>query len=125
MPDQDHQKRALAILAAIGQGTIPAHHFTETARWWWNGGLDLPVADFLALLGQLHGQTVEGIHVLPGLIAENGDSLFIEATSHALLHNGTVYDNRYVFRFTFRDSLVDLVKEYSDSAHVNAVFALG
>lgn len=116
---------ARTILSAIATGSIPLDRFTADARWWWNGGIDISVMEFDTLLGTLHAQMADGIHVTPGLIMEAGEHLFVEATSHSLLKNGTLYDNRYVFLFRFAGDRIALVKEYSDSAHVKAVFALG
>lgn len=121
----DRTQRALAILSAIGTGVVPIAPFTSDARWWWNGGLDLPVADFAALLADLHTQTESGIAITPGLILAQDDSVMVEATSAARLTNGRIYDNRYVFLFHFTGDAIREVREYSDSAHVNATFDLG
>ncbi len=118
------ETRARAILAAIATGTMPMAGFTPDARWWWNGGLDISVRAFSALLATLHARTIDGIHVTAGLILEQGDHLFVEATSHGPLKDGRLYANRYAFLFHFRGDRVALVKEYSDSAHVKAMFAL-
>ena len=127
---EDHMQaqktqQALAILNAIGTGTIGLESFTPAARWWWNGGLDLPVAEFRDLLAELTVQTEAGIAVTPGLVIAQGDSVMVEATSHAVLTNGRVYHNRYIFLFHFTGDLIREVREYSDSAHVNATFDLG
>lgn len=122
---EDRTQRALAILRAIGTGSVPLDPFTGDARWWWNGGLDLPIAEFSALLAELHKQTEDGIAITPGLILPQGDSVMIEATSAARLTNGRIYDNRYIFLFHFTGDAVREVREYSDSAHVNATFDLG
>lgn len=118
------KNRAVGILEAIGTGTMPTAPFTDDARWWWNGGLDLALGEFGALLGELHALTESGIAVTPGLILADGDSVVVEATSHARLRSGQVYDNRYLFLFHFEGDAVREVREYSDSAHVNAVFDL-
>ena len=120
-----HKRHALAVLAAIGGGTIPIDLFAPDARWWWNGGLDLPVGDFAALLADLHARTADGISIAPGLILADGDALAVEATSAARLVDGRVYANRYVFLFHFSGEAIREVREYSDSAHVNATFDLG
>ncbi len=119
------EKQALEILSAIGTGLIALDPFTPDARWWWNGGLDLPVAAFRDLLAELHTQTEAGIIVTPGLIIAQGDTVMVEATSYAKLTNGRVYDNRYIFLFHFTGDAIREVREYSDSAHVNATFDLG
>ncbi len=121
----DRTQRALAILAAIGSGSVPLAPFTPEGRWWWNGGLDLPIAEFAALLAELHTQTESGIAITPGLILAQDDSVMIEATSAAQLANGRIYDNRYIFLFHFTGDAIREVREYSDSAHVNATFDLG
>lgn len=120
----DRTQRALGILAAIGTGAVPLYPFTPDAHWWWNGGLDLPVAEFAALLADLHGRTEDGIAITPGLTMADGDSVMIEATSAARLTNGRVYANRYIFLFHFTGDAIREVREYSDSAHVNATFDL-
>jgi ketosteroid isomerase-like protein len=119
------ENSARAILAAIATGAIPLAAFTPDARWWWNGGLDISVREFSALLATLHEQTVAGIHVTPGLILKQDDHLLVEATSHGPLKDGRIYANRYTFLFQFQGDRVALVKEYSDSAHVKDMFALG
>ena len=121
---EDRTQRALAILRAIGTGSMPLDPFTADARWWWNGGLDLPLAEFAALLADLHTRTEDGIAVSPGLILAQDDSVMIEATSAARLTNGRIYDNRYIFLFHFTGDAIREVREYSDSAHVNATFDL-
>lgn len=119
------ERRALAILAEIGTGALSPEHFAPGARWWWNGGLDVPLTEFGDLLARLHGETEAGIAVAPGLVIEGDEVVMVEATSHAALTNGRVYDNRYVFLFAFDGVLVRQVREYSDSAHVLATFDLG
>lgn len=118
-------RRALDILAAIGTGALPQECFTADARWWWNGGLDIPIDEFCRLLAQLHSQTEQGIAVTPGLTIAQDDIVMVEATSHAALTKGGIYDNRYVFLFTFHGDAIHQVRDYSDSAHVLATFDLG
>lgn len=120
----EQKETALAVLKAIATGTIPLDQFTAAARWWWNGGIDISVAEFAGLLETLHAQTTNGIRVMPGLVMEDSEHLMVEATSRAALKNGRIYDNRYIFLFRFDGNRIALVKEYSDSAHVKDVFAL-
>lgn len=119
------EQAALDVLAAIGTGSLPLDRFSTEARWWWNGGLDLPVAEFDALLGGLHLQTESGIAVRTGLVLHGEGTVMVEATSISDLKNGKRYDNRYVFLFHFDGEAIRQVKEYSDSAHVLATFDLG
>ena len=125
MMADDRTERALAILRAIGTGSLPLGSFTNDAHWSWNGGLDLPIAEFAALLAELHIQTENGIAITPGLVLAQDDSVMNEATSAARLTNGRIYDNRYIFLFHFTGDAIREVREYSDSAHVNATFDLG
>lgn len=121
---ESQQATALTILAEIANGRVPPERFRPDAHWWWNGGLDVPVTAFNALLADLHDQMAEGIVVTTGLILSNGDSIAIEATSDGALKNGKHYANRYMFVFHFDGELVREVREYSDSAHVLATFEL-
>lgn len=122
--DEDKQRIALDILGSIARGKLPMEHFTPEAHWWWNGGLDLEVAAFDALLGELHAQMERPIVVTPGLMLHGEGTLMVEATSDGLLKNGKVYANRYVLLLHFAGDAVREVREYSDSAHVLATFDL-
>lgn len=122
---ETNEATALALLAQIGTGALRMDGFAPDARWWWNGGLDVPVAEFAAILARLHAQTTDGIHIVPGLVMTKGDRVMVEATTVSPLKDGRTYDNRYVFLVEIRDGLIHGVREYSDSAHVLATFDLG
>ncbi|MFN3817689.1 nuclear transport factor 2 family protein [Blastomonas sp.] len=123
--DMEIEQSALAVLAAIAKGSVAAGSFTPDARWWWNGGMDFPVAEFDSLLGQLHAQMVKGIVIVPGLVIQQPGTVMIEATTESPLKDGRIYSNRYVFLFHFDGNRIREVREYSDSAHVLATFDLG
>lgn len=116
---------ALKLLADIGTGALDTALFTPDARWWWNGGLDLTVAEFAAILAQLHTQMADGVRIAPGLVLAQGDSVMVEATTKSPLKDGRIYDNRYIFLIHFSGDRIREVREYSDSAHVQATFDLG
>lgn len=120
----DRQDTALAMLASLGTGALDRALFATDAHWWWNGGLDLPVAAFDDLLGQLHVQTSDGIRIVPGRVIVDGDSVMVEATTRSPMRDGRLYDNRYIFLIHFAGDRIAEVREYSDSAHVLATFDL-
>lgn len=55
--------------------------------------------------------------VLHNAYAE-GDTVILEAESHADLPDGRLYNNLYVYIVTIRDGLISAVREYSDTKHV-------
>ena len=115
---------ALATLAQLATGTLSRERFTSDATWWSVTGTTFPLDDFLAILGELHQQTIGGIVLDTGLVIEQGDAVVIEATSDVPLVGGGRYANRYLFLIHFRACLIRQVREYNDSAHVNAAFGL-
>ncbi|MCT2399306.1 nuclear transport factor 2 family protein [Novosphingobium mangrovi (ex Huang et al. 2023)] len=118
------QETALMVLGEIKTGAIDPARFEPDGIWWSNAGFSLSIAEFNGLLGLLHEQTEAGIAVTPGRVLEVDDTVVIEATSHAMLRNGTRYDNRYAFLFRFEDEVLSEVREYSDTAHVFQTFDL-
>lgn len=118
------QDTALEVLGQIGTGTIDPRCFVAEGHWWSNAGIALPIADFNVLLRSLHEKTHSGIAVTPGRVLEIDDTVIIEATSEASLHDGRSYANRYAFIFRFEGDVLREVREYSDTAHVFATFDL-
>lgn len=113
---------ALAMVRGIVSGNVDFTLFTPDAQWWSNAGVFIPLADFNALLGSLHEQTVSGIEVTPGPAHIDGDKVYFEATSQAELKNGKSYANRYAFVVRFDGDLIAEAREYSDTAHVYDTF---
>lgn len=120
----DRQALALKVLEQIETGAVDPAGFQPDGQWWSNAGFSMSVADFNALLGTLHEQTEQGIAVTPDRVLEVDDTVLIEATSHAMLRNGTTYANRYAFVFRFSHDGLKEVREYSDTAHVFDTFNL-
>lgn len=120
----DRRARVLAILDSIKDGRIDETHFAPAAHWWSNGGASFAIADFNALLGQLHDLTEAGIAVSVEEVFEHPDAIIVQATSSARLRRGGEYANRYAFIARFDGNLLAEMREYSDTAHVAAVFAL-
>ncbi len=116
---------ALALLASLRSGALDPARLTADFSWWWNRDLAFPLAAFNDVLGGLHATTVSGVAVSPGLVLAEGETVMIEATSHAPLKDGRIYANRYVFVIHFTGELIREVREYSDTALVIEMFGLG
>jgi ketosteroid isomerase-like protein len=54
-------------------------------------------------------------------IAE-GDDVALEAESYGVASNGKIYNNTYVFLFTFRNGKIVGAKEYMDTQHAHETF---
>lgn len=119
-----NQETALKVLELIESGSVDTALFTSGGQWWSNAGVYFPIADFNALLAQLHAATEKGIRVSPEAVLEQGNIVVIEATSLAALKSGKTYANRYAFVIRFEGSLIGEVREYSDTAHIFDTFDL-
>jgi ketosteroid isomerase-like protein len=74
------------------------------------------------LLGPLFGQLKAGIaSEIEGLTAE-GDVVVAQTAGTAETHDGTPYNNTYCQVIRIRDGKIAAVKEYFDTALVDAVF---
>jgi ketosteroid isomerase-like protein len=76
-----------------------------------------------ALLSEVTSVYENGaLEVTPTAAVAQGDKVAVEATSHAKLKNGKVYQNAYHFLFEFRDGKILSVKEYMDTKHAYDTF---
>lgn len=74
------------------------------------------------LVGPLFGSLQDGIRSdIEALIAD-GDRVVVLSQGHATTHDGTPYNNTYAQVFTVRDGQIVAVKEYMDTALIDAVF---
>ena len=54
---------------------------------------------------------------------EKGDRAFLEMEGHGRCASGEPYNNRYVWRMDMRNGRIFELREYSDTAYANDVFA--
>jgi len=128
--DLEHNKQsALRMLDAVGARDVAtmSELMTSDATWWTVGRgpreAATPRADFLASFPTLMADLFAGpvSFTIKGVTAE-GARVAVEADSQAVLTNGRTYANLYHFLFLFRDGKIAAVREYNDTAYMNASF---
>jgi ketosteroid isomerase-like protein len=98
------------------------------ATYWVSGGIDGMSGSYNkdglgALLSGVTSVYENGaLEITPTAAIAQGDKVAVEATSHAKLKNGRVYQNQYHFLFEFRDGKILSVKEYMDTKHAYDIF---
>lgn len=112
---------AIELLTTIQDGGPQREVLAPDAVWWVPGRPEIPARD---ILGMMKGLMSEGRMEILGVLAE-GDRVAVESRSFMKTQDGRDYSNSYHFLVEFRDGLVTRVKEYCDTAHVNAFFAGG
>jgi ketosteroid isomerase-like protein len=120
---------AKKLLTAVGRSDIATLQelMTEDATWWSLGqgkreeGVDRDIFldGFDQAMGRLFSSPVE--FEIVGITA-NEERVAIEANSLATLANGGTYANLYHFLLEFRAGRVYRVREYTDTAYMNASF---
>lgn len=122
---------ARRLLTAVGLSDIATLQdlMAEDATWWSYTQGDrengVPKASFLegykTGMARLFGSPVE-FDILG--ITASADRVAIEANSRATLAKGGHYANKYHFLFQFRNGCITRVREYMDTAYMNAAFTL-
>ena len=74
------------------------------------------------LIGPLFGQLKAGIAPTIEKLTAEGDTVVVQSTGTAETHDGTPYNNTYCQVMTIRDGQIAEVREYFDTALVDAVF---
>lgn len=118
MTDNNRQV-AIKFLSSVASGHADLSGVTLDAVWWVLGRRDMPLREFVGGLSKSFR--------LPGRIevvavTAEGDRVALEAESFFDTTSGKSYHNRYHFVIEFRDGFIFRVKEYCDTAYVNAIF---
>ncbi len=74
------------------------------------------------LVGPLFGSLKNGIATTIDRVISEGDTVVVLQRGHSETHDGQAYNNDYAQVFTVQDGLITAVKEYMDTALVDAVF---
>lgn len=93
---------------------IGSTRFSGTAE-----GLEAIVND---LVGPLFGSLQDGIRSDVEAVIADGERVVVLSQGNAATLDGTPYNNTYAQVFTVRDQKIVAVKEYMDTALIDAVF---
>lgn len=132
MDKEKNKKIVLGLFTALNQGDARGalDLLAEDATWWVIG--DIPgisgthskqeMAEiFKFLLSSLGGRIN---FTIDHLIAE-GDYVAVETKTDAKTPKGTVYQNRYHFKFEVKDGKIRAVRAYNDTALIKETMAKG
>jgi ketosteroid isomerase-like protein len=123
MSVEENKKIVLGFIENLSAGNANAVFgaMADSATWWVAGNFALSgtktKAQFAELIGQLGPKIDGGLRVTPKGVTAEGDRVAVEAESYAKMKNGKTYQNLYHFLFVVRDSKIQSVKEYLDTAH--------
>jgi hypothetical protein len=124
---EDNKQTAARLIdsVAAGQYDEAIGLMTPDASWWIQGwetftreGYMKMVEDGAAKVGDTR------FRMTVVATTGEGDRVAMEATSHADLRDGRVYENTYHFLFVFQDGLVRIVKEYLDTKYASEMMEL-
>lgn len=115
-----NRQTAIRLLKSVLSGPPSLDDVAPGATWWVPGRPAVPMVPFLENLGSIFPSG--GTMKIEGVI-EDGDRLAIEATSSVPFEDGRHYANVYHFLVEMRDGKVAVVKEYCDTALVQAFFS--
>jgi uncharacterized protein len=132
MSIEQNKKVVLGIFEALNKGNAigALDLLAEDATWWVIGNIPNVSGThnkqemsemFKYMLGSLGGKmnfTVDHI------IAE-GDYVAVETKTDAKTPKGTVYQNRYHFKFEVKDGKIRTVRAYNDTALIKEIIAGG
>ena len=133
----------MALWPALSAGDIDAFGelFTVDASWWTDSGTDrdrgafdasgspadgwplhgvIPITEKLEYMRERMkaGYAGASINVTPVRLFSQNTLVALEAEGYALLGNGLVYQNRYVFVIETAGAKIRQLREYCDTLHV-------
>ena len=104
------------------EGLVAAIRTMAEDSTWWAQGATHGRSEMIDLIAGFGDVLAEPLRITPGTLTAEGDRVAAEATSAAVLKNGTRYANSYHFLFTLRDGKITSVREHNDTKHSAEVF---
>jgi uncharacterized protein (TIGR02246 family) len=125
----DNRKLMQEIFAALASrdGTLFTESMADDFRWInigsnkWSGTFEGKEAVMRDLLGPLRGKLTARSRTVAHRFFADGDYVIVEARGDNVTRDGKAYNNEYCFVFRLLDGKIKEVKEYSDTALVEAV----
>jgi ketosteroid isomerase-like protein len=129
MSATDNKKLMQEIFAGLANrnGTLLIERMAEDFRWInigtnkWSGTFAGKAAVLRDLLGPLRAKLVERSRTVAHRFIVEGDYVIVEARGDNVTRAGQPYNNEYCFVFRLADGKIKEVKEYADTALVDAV----
>ena len=129
MSAADNRKLMQEIFAGLADrnGTLFNEFMADDFRWInigsnkWSGTFEGKEAVLRDLLGPLRATLMERTRTLAHRFFADGDYVIVEARGDNVTREGKPYNNEYCFVFRLADGKITEVKEYADTALVEAV----
>ena len=129
MGASENKKLMEEIFAGLANrnGTLLIERMSDDFRWInigtckWSGTFDGKAAVLRDLLAPLRAALVERSRTVAHRFIADGDYVIVEARGDNVTKAGKPYNNEYCFVFRLSDGKIKEVKEYSDTALVDAV----
>ena len=125
----DNKKLMQEIFAGLANrnGALFTERMAEDFRWInigsnkWSGTFEGKEAVLRDLLGPLRAKLMARSRTVAHRFFAEGDHVIVEARGDNLTREGKPYNNEYCFVFYLLDGKIREVKEYADTALVEAV----
>lgn len=125
----DNKKLMQEIFAGLANrnGTLFTEAMADDFRWInigtnkWSGSFDGKQAVLRDLLGPLRAKLMERSRTVAHRFFAEGDHVIVEARGDNVTREGKPYNNEYCFVFRLSDGKIAEVKEYADTALIEAV----
>ena len=129
MGASENKKLMEEIFAGLADrnGTLLIERMSDDFRWInigtskWSGTFDGKASVLRDLLASLRARLVERSRTVAHRFIADGDYVIVEARGDNVTKAGKPYNNEYCFMFRLSDGKIKEVKEYSDTALVDAV----
>ena len=109
---QPHHDLARAYFAAVEAGDLPDSLLTDDFTAWTTTGGEIGKAQYQGMIRMLARMCREPIRFTIDAITAEADRVVAEARSRAVLINGEVYENTYVFPMRVRNGRIAHIAEH-------------
>lgn len=118
-----NKKTVLDFIASMGTGKPDESLLCDDAFWWAPGRGNMDRKTFFGIVKTVNGLFVAPPNMQISAVTAEGDRVAVEASVHAPLKDGRVYDNTYHFLFYLRDGLIREAREHNNSVVPAQLFA--
>jgi ketosteroid isomerase-like protein len=124
---EENRLAAAKLISCVADGRYPEAIalMTPDASWWIQGWQTFTGEGYMEMV-ESGAAKVDNTRFRMTVVATTAekDRVAMEATSHATLQDGKIYENTYHFLFVFQDGLVKTVKEYLDTKYASEMMDL-
>lgn len=125
MSIEANKQTVLAFIASLSRGELDPSLLTDDAVWWIPGRGTIDRKTFQGIVEAVNALFTGPATMTVTAVTAEDDRVAVEASGHADLKDGRVYDNTYHFLFYLQGGRIREAREHNNSVVPAALFGGG